>query len=93
MKEDTEVGVLVLKRQKQTVFERSYQTSRFMSTDCQDSRTQLLVIDALFSNCLRASDPVQGEPIRAITAECVALTVTYQVACLSWRCPPMSQKV
>lgn len=60
MKKDTEVGVLVLKREKQTVFERCYQTSRFMSTDCRDSRTQLLVIDALFRNYLGASDPVQG---------------------------------
>lgn len=61
MKEDTEVGDLVLKRQKQTVFERSYQTSRFMSTDCRDIRAQLLVIDALFSNYLRASEPCAGK--------------------------------
>lgn len=57
MKEDTQVGVWVLKRQKQTVLERSYQPSCSMSTDYRNLRTQLLVIDALFSNCLGANEP------------------------------------
>lgn len=60
MKENIEVGIFVLKREKQTVFERCYQTSCFMSTDCRNIRTQLLVIDALFSNYLRASEPCVG---------------------------------
>lgn len=93
MKEDTKVGVLVLKRQKQTVFERSYHTSHFMSTDCWDIRTQLLVIDALFSNYLEASEHCAGRAVRTIREECVALTVTYQITCLSWRYLPTTQKV
>lgn len=60
MKEDTEVGVWVLKRQKQTVFERSYQISCSMSTDYRNLRTQLLVIDTLFSNYLGANEPCAG---------------------------------
>lgn len=64
MEQNTEAGILMLKRQKQTVFEKYYQTSCFISTDWQNFRTQLLIIDALFSNYLGASEPVQGELVR-----------------------------
>lgn len=72
IKEDSEVGVLVLKRQKQTLFEICYQTSYFMSTYWQNIRTQLLILDTLFSNYLRANEHVQGEPIRTIQVKCTS---------------------
>jgi hypothetical protein len=57
MKDNMKMGILVLKRHKQIVFEMCYQTSCFMSTDCQNIRTQLLVINAPFSNYLGANEP------------------------------------
>lgn len=49
MRENTEVAVSVLKREKQTVLELCYQKSCFMSTDWQSITTQLLITDALSS--------------------------------------------
>lgn len=57
-----------------------------MSTEWQNIRTQLLILDALFSQGALC----RKEPVRIIRVKRITLAMIYQIVCLSWRSPLMS---